>query len=753
LFSGEVRRDKTGMSRVKQPETFLGESGDYNVNAVFRHAAFTLLLASLSFAQTETQVRTILADSCLGCHGPARISGLDLRTRDGMLAGGRRGPALVPGKSKESLIYKAVSHEDGLSMPPGNKPLTGEQIQAIAAWIDSGAHYGAKPDAPQPTWWSFVKPVKPDAKSIDDLIESNKPEADRRTLIRRVTFDLTGLPPTPQEIEAFLNDKNPKAWEHLVDRLLDSPRYGERWGRLWLDVARYADTGGYETDVLFANAWRYRDYVIRSFNSDKPYDIFIKEQVAADEIWPDNLDLNGTYELPESKRVNLERRIGTGLYTLGALPVEYSFFGDQYRAEWQAEAANVTGNAFLGLTVQCARCHDHKFDPISQRDYYGLGAFFAGSEDREVPIVSQMRIYEYTRYQTKVLAVEELRKKYNSLKPGDKDGRETILRQIGEAYIKTPLMYDKANILVHTAPVPDSYILPRGDSMGKGPKVNPAIPGVFGSGPDVKEPSDGLFIPRRRKALAEWLASRDNPLTARVMVNRIWQGHFGTGIVGTPNDFGRQGDRPTNQPLLDWLAVEFMDRGWNLKTMHRLIVNSAYYKQQRGPQRLDAEEIRDSILSVSGALNTKMFGQPIVSPLAKDEREAMRDVTMWPVSSDPSEYDRRSIYLFVKRAFRLPLLDTFDAPDTAESCPRREVSTVAPQALALMNSEWTWQQAIRFAARVAKSSDSVGEAWQLALGRPPEAEERAKAQEYIARNNLDRFCLLLFNMSEFLYVN
>ncbi|HWD99281.1 MAG TPA: DUF1549 domain-containing protein, partial [Bryobacteraceae bacterium] len=207
---------------------------------MFRHAAFTLLLASLSFAQTETQVRTILADSCLGCHGPARISGLDLRTRDGMLAGGRRGPALVPGKSKESLIYKAVSHEDGLSMPPGNKPLTGEQIQAIAAWIDSGAHYGAKPDAPQPTWWSFVKPVKPDAKSIDDLIESNKPEADRRTLIRRVTFDLTGLPPTPQEIEAFLNDKNPKAWEHLVDRLLDSPRYGERWGRLWLDVARYA---------------------------------------------------------------------------------------------------------------------------------------------------------------------------------------------------------------------------------------------------------------------------------------------------------------------------------------------------------------------------------------------------------------------------------------------------------------------------------------------------------------------------------
>jgi len=681
------------------------------------------------------------------------MSGLDLRTREGMLSGGSRGPALIPGKSKESLIYKAISHQGGLAMPPGKKALTNEQIGTIASWIDSGAHYGSIGNSPQATWWSFVKPVKPDAKSIDDLIRSDKPEADRRTLVRRATFDLTGLPPTPSEVDAFLNDKDPKAYEHLVDRLLESPRYGERWGRLWLDVARYADTGGYETDVLFANAWRYRDYVIRSFNSDKPYDTFIKEQVAADEIWPDNLDLNGTYELPESKRVNLERRIGTGLYTLGAMPVEYTFFGHQYRAEWQAEAANVTGNAFLGLTVQCARCHDHKFDPISQRDYYSLGAFFAGSEDREVPIVSQMRMYEYTRYQTKVLAVEELRKKYNSLKPEDKDGRETILRQIGEAYVKTPLMYDKANILVHTDPVPDSYILPRGDSMGKGPKVAPSIPAVFGSGPNLNEASDGLFIPRRRKALAEWLASRDNPLTARVMVNRIWQGHFGAGIVGTPNDFGRQGDRPTNQALLDWLAVEFMDRGWSIKTMHRLIMNSAVYKQQRGPQRLDAEEIRDSILSVAGALNTKMFGQPVVTPLAKDEREAMRDLSMWPVSSDASEYDRRSIYLFVKRAFRLPLLDTFDAPDTGESCPRREVSTVAPQALALMNSEWTWQQAVRFGARVSKSSDAVGEAWQLALGRPPEPEERAKAQEYIARNDLDRFCLLLFNMSEFVYVN
>jgi hypothetical protein len=682
------------------------------------------------------------------------MSGLSLESLQGMMAGGKRGPALIPGKASESLLYKAAARDGDLKMPPGNKTLSAADLLVLRQWIDAGAPFTAAKNASETTWWSLRKPVHPPAKSIDEILHASKPgQINRTALIRRATFDLTGLPPTPEEVSAFVNDPDAKAWEKLVDRLLASPRYGERWGRLWLDVARYADTGGYETDVLFPNAWRYRDYVIRSFNSDKPYDVFVKEQVAADEIWPDNLDLNGTYELPEGKRASLERRMGTALYTLGAMPVEYTFFGDQYRAEWQAEAATVTGNAFLGLTVQCARCHDHKFDPISQRDFYRLGAFFAGSEDREVPIVSQMRIYEYTRYQTKVVALDELRKKYASLKPEDKDGRETLLRQIGEAYVKAPAMYDKANLLVHTEPVPDSWILPRGDSMKKGEKVTPGVPAVFGASPALNEPSDGLFIPRRRKALAEWLASRDNPLTARVMVNRIWQGHFGEGIVGTPNDFGRQGDKPSNQELLDFLATEFMDGGWSMKGLHRRIMLSDAYVGQSKPRRLDAEEIRDTILAVSGSLNTKMYGPPVVSALAKDEREAMRDLSMWPVTSDPSEHNRRSVYLFVKRAFRLPMLDTFDAPATDESCPRRESSTVAPQALALMNSEWTSDRAGRFAARLAKSQDVVGDAWTIALGRAPDAAERAKAQEYLTRNNTERLCLLLFNMSEFLYVN
>jgi mono/diheme cytochrome c family protein len=725
---------------------------------MFRPLALTLALGITAVAQPpEDQVRRIFSDSCLGCHGSSRISDLSVATRESMLEGGKHGPAIVPGKASESLLYKAVAHEGEIRMPPGKPALTADKLEIIRQWIDAGAPWSAKPagqtSPTAPEWWSFKKPVKPNAQSIDELARADRKSADRRTLIRRATLELTGLPPTPEEIDAFLSDTDARAYEKIVDRLLASPRYGERQARLWLDVARYADTGGYETDVLFPNAWRYRDYAIRSFNDNKPYDTFVKEQVAGDEIWPDNLDLNGIYELPESRRKNLERRIGTSLYTLGAMPVEFTFFGDQYRAEWQAESANVTGNAFLGLTVQCARCHDHKFDPISQRDYYSLGAFFAGSEDREVPIVSQMRILEYTRYQTKVVAVEELRKKLASLRPDDKDGRETLLRQIGEAYVKTPLMYDKANLLVHTDPVPDSFILPRGDSMKKGEKATPAIPAVFGPSPELNEPDNGLFIPRRRKVLAEWLASRDNPLTARVMVNRIWQQHFGTGLVATPNDFGRQGDKPTNQPLLDWLAVDFMDHGWSVKYLHRLIMTSDFYRAQRAPQRLDAESIRDSILAVSGRLNLKMYGQPVVTALSADEREAMRDLSMWPVSSDPAEFDRRSVYLFVKRSFRLPMLDTFDAPDSTESCPRREASTVAPQALALMNSEWTSQQSVRFAARLAASKDPVGDAWLLALGRPPDADERAHAQDYLSRNSLDRLCLLMFNMSEFLYVN
>ena len=683
------------------------------------------------------------------------MSGLDLRTRPAMLQGGTRGTAVVPGKAADSLLYKVVSGSGELKMPPGKKALAESDVRALREWIDAGAQFSGAAVA-ENSWWAFRKPVKPKAAGIDALVKRTAESADRRTLIRRLSFDLHGLPPAPEDVAAFVSDPDPRAWEKLVDRMLDSPRYGERWARHWLDVVRYADTGGYETDVYFPSAWRYRDYVIRSLQEDKPYDVFVKEQIAADEIWPDNMDLDGSYEVPKAKLASLERRFGTGLYTLGALPVENSFFGDQYRSEWQAEAVETTGSAFLGLTLGCARCHDHKFDPISQKDFYRLSAVFAGSEDREVPIVSQMRIFEFTRHQTNWVIVEELRKKYERLKPEDKDGRETLLRALGEAYLRAPKFYDKANLLMHTEPVYDTHVLVRGDFKQKGEKVGPGFPAaVGGSAPEIVEPGDtNYFIPRRRKALAEWLTSPDHPLTARVMVNRMWQGHFGKAIVGTANDFGRQGEAPFNQQLLDWLAVEFQEHGWSMKHIHRLILRSEFYRQKRAPQRIDAESLRDSVLAANGKLNAKMFGPAVVPPLTQEERDGgMRDRQQWPVTSDAREHDRRSIYLFIKRSYRLPMMEAFDAPDPAASCARRETSTVSPQALTLMNSEWMNVQAGRFAARLAAEKDPVGRAWQLALGRDPEPAERKRAQDFQARNGLPSLCLLLFNMNEFVYVD
>ena len=640
-------------------------------------------------------------------------------------------------------------------MPPGKQGLSPADVATLKAWIEAGAAYGATPAAvkAESNWWAFRPPVKQAGKKEIDGFSRSAPAVDRRTLIRRAAFDLHGLPPTPEEVDVFVNDPAADAWPKLIDRLLASPRYGERWGRYWLDVARYADTGGYETDVYFATAWRYRDYVIRSFNEDKPYDIFVKEQVAADEIWPDDLELEGDYSLPASKLKSIERRLGTMFYTLGAFPVENAFQGDQFRSAWQAESVETTGAAFLGLTIGCARCHDHKFDPISQRDFYRMSALFAGSEDREVPIASRIRMFEYTRYQTRQVIVDNLKERYQALKPEDKDGRETLLRQIGEAYVKAPVMYDKANLLVHTEPVPDTFVLARGDFTQRGEKVRPGFPMALGPTPEIVEPEGNLFIPRRRKALGEWLGSRANPLTARVMVNRIWQHHFGNGIVGTANDFGRQGEAPANQELLDWLAVEFMDRQWSVKAMHRLIMLSGAYQAKRNPVRLDAEALRDAVLAASGTLNTKMYGPPVVIPLLGEEREGMRDASQWPVHPDAGEHDRRSVYLFSKRSYRLPMLETFDAPDTTQSCARREASTVAPQALALMNSEWMSRQSERFAQRLARTADPVAEAWRLVLGRAPAAEEKARARAYLQRNNLQRFCLMLFNLSEFLYVD
>jgi hypothetical protein len=686
-------------------------------------------------------------------------------------------------------------------MPPGDAALSAAEIVLLRDWINAGARWEAGVASSQvaPAWWSFQKPVRPPVPSsaknpIDAFVLARLAEkglrqasrADRRTLARRAYIDLHGLPPTPDDVQAFVDDKSPDAYKKLIDKLLDSPRYGERWGRYWLDLVRYADTSGFETDHFFTTAWRYRDWVIESFNNDKPYDTFIQEQIAADELWSTNMDLEGTDDLPKEKEENVHRRIGTSLFTIGSFPIEYTFYGDQFRAEWQADAVDTVGAAFLGLTVGCARCHDHKFDPISQRDYYSMAALFAGSVEREIPLVSLFDVQSNTRNfplleQANILkrmARGAGRRNNGSGQPRmSEEERADLLRKLGEAFLQAPERYPSAKVLAHEEVVPDTFILARGDFKNKGEKVEPGFIAALNPGPAIEEPAGFLFVPQRRKALAQWLTSPDQPLVARVMVNRIWQGHFGYGLVRTPNDFGRQGDAPTHPQLLDWLAVEFAESGWSVKQMHRLIMLSDTYQAssigdadaiERDPdnfylsrmnrRRMDADVLRDSILAISGKLNLKMGGVGVILPLTEEEILAARMPRLWPPNPDPSEHVRRSVYLQMKRSLTVPLLQIFDAPDTAASCPRRETSTVAPQALALMNSDFSTTQAGEFAARVravsgGDSESSIQTAWLFAFGRPPTDRERATALDYLGRNSLERLCLLIFNMNEFVYVD
>ena len=742
-----------------------------------------------------TSAQRVLSENCVACHGAARMSDLDVRSSEGLLKGGKRGPAIVPGSASDSLLLSAVQGKGELKMPPGDAALDPSKIGLLGKWIDAGAPWPTDAKvSDEPSWWSFRKPERPAvpepkdkswvrnpidtfilAKLNEQGLEPVEP-ADRWTLVRRAYFDLHGLPPTPEQVGEFVNDPSNDAYAKLIDRLLESERYGERWGRYWLDLVRYADTSGFETDHFYTTAWRYRDYVIESFNEDKPYTTFVQEQIAADEIWSTDMDLEGTLHLPEEKKINVKRRIGTSLFTLGAFPVEYTYYGDLYRAEWSAEAVDLIGSAFLGLTVKCARCHDHKSDPIGQRDYYRLAAFFAGSAEREIPLVSLFDMQSNTRSfplleQTRILKRMAKRAKAKG------EERAEQMRRLGEAYMRAPERYPTAKVLAHEESVPDTHVLIRGDFKRKGEAVEPGFPAVLNTGPPIDEPEGRTFIPQRRKALALWLTSPDQPLLGRVMINRIWQHHFGQGIVGTPSDFGRHGEPPTHPKLLDWLAVEFAERGWSIKQMHRLIMLSRTYQMssvanasglEKDPdnlslsrvnrRRLDADALRDTILAVAGTLNLKMGGVGVIPPLTSEEILAARMPHLWPENPDPAEHTRRSVYLQVKRSLTLPMLQIFDAPDTATSCARREVSTVAPQALALMNSPFTAQQAEAFASRIhdmagGDSEQSVEIGWHLAFGRSPTGKERQTALDYLERNSLKQFCLLLFNMSEFVYVD
>jgi mono/diheme cytochrome c family protein len=938
-----------------------------NRAAILSALAFALVLpCSSAAADFVSDVRPVFASRCFECHGPDKQrGGLRLDRKADALQGGDSGPAITPGKSGDSLLIRKISSTDAQErMPPKGDPLTAAQIQSLKSWIDAGATW--PPDDASSVHWSFKPVEKPavpqirnpqsgyprervirnpiDAFIISRLTKSSlspSPPADRPALIRRLKFDLLGLPPTPEEIDAFTSDRSTDAYEKLVDRFLASPQYGERWARHWLDVVRFAESNGFETNLHRPNAWQYRDYVIQSFNDDKPYDKFVAEQLAGDALGADAATgflVAGPYDLVKSPDVVLT---------------------SQQRADELHDMVATAGSTFLGLTIGCARCHNHKFDPILQKDYYAVKALFAGVQHGERPIedaktkpVRLARVAELRRQLAQVereleaaepLAdtksteprrapvhprrnverFEPVRARFirftvvatNNLEPcidelevftsgaepnnvalasaGAKatasgtfagsdrhklehinDGRygnsrswisnevaagwvqielsepATIDRikwardREGEFKDRLPTRYrievalepgdwklvatsdDRQSVagaskdrpavagvsdpgraktgvadpgystlvkrwsdlqkqardaekppMVYagkfTTPEP-TFRFHRGDAMQKREPVAPA--GVAAIAPKLELPIDAPER-ERRLALARWITDPANPLTARVLVNRLWHYHFGTGIVATPSDLGHKGAAPTHPELLDWLAAEFMAHGWSVKHIQRLIVTSGAYRQssaadERGlaadaqsrllwrypPRRLEAEAIRDAILAVSGNLDLRMGGPGFD---LFDPNDNYVKVYTPKKSFGPAEW-RRMIYQSRPRMQPDDTFGAFDCPDGGQIAPKRTVSTTPLQALNLLNSPFLLEQANLFAERlrreapvVAGVSDpgpQVRRGFRLAFGREPSAEEQTAAVDLVKEHGLPALCRALFNANEFLFV-
>ena len=679
------------------------------------------------------------------------------------------------------------------------------------------------------------------------------PTAERIALLRRVTFDLIGLPPTPAEVNSFVLDTSIQAYERVVERLLGDPRYGERWGQHWLDVVRYADSDGFEYDDPRPHAWRYRDWVIRSLNRDKPYDQFVREQIAGDELFTGDMQVLAA----------------TGLHRLGPLRLNAGMQDEEKnRQEVLTEITDTIGSVFLGMTVGCARCHDHKFDDFGQADYFGLQAFFAGTMAKDVSLVAadiqaqneqEMKAWTELRGQIdkklqkfksacrerlvarkrtafstdtqaalQVPAAERSIRQWRlaveaevslqvtdeeveaSFSEEDRKQHSELLGEVSRHAGRKPAPTPAVMAVLDNQPtLPRTYILRRGIPGDHLREVGPRFPEsiqvktqtIAATTSESKVKSAG-----RRTALAYWLSSPDHPLTARVMANRLWQHHFGRGIVATPNNFGMTGIPPSHPELLDWLAKDFMAGGWKVKRLHRLMVHSATYRQSsermgRGqqvdpdnslwwrmsPRRLEAEILRDSVLSVAGTLNLKSGGPGVRLPLHR-EVAALQYKGTWQPDADTSEHMRRSVYIFLKRNLRPPFFECFDAPSTMMPCGARSESTHAGQALELMNSDHMNQSAWSLASRLIRECGNdqemmIARAYRLALARPPRAGERQLALTYLARQTrllqeqadsgnpprieievsasteplfaaaLADFCLVIFNLDEFLFVD
>jgi hypothetical protein len=741
-------------------------------------------------------------------------------------------------------------------------------ILAVAAGVATlqSAEREFKPS--ERSYWAFQKIVKPAVPRVENRawarneidafilvkleekeIEPNPP-ADKITLIRRASLDLTGLPPTPEEVQAFLNDNSPGAFAKVVDRLLASPRYGERWGRHWLDLARYADTQGFKADETRPNVWRYRDYVIEAMNQDKPYDRFVKEQLAGDELYPNDA----------------AAKVATGFNRLW--PDESNLANPILRRqEILNDITDTVGSVFLGLTFGCARCHDHKFDAILQKDYYRLQAFFANSrnEDR-ASLLSGEEAGDYQRryaewnsktrdiraQMEQILATVRHEKTLDSIGMFPKEAQEAVFaapekrtpmqwqmyyrsasRLPSDAALAKSLKdeakeqyerlqaelakYDHLKpadppvaeaMIDNGAHAPAMHVLAGGVYDAPLTEVEPGFLTILDPAPaKIVPPANGIESTGRRTALANWLTDPKNPLTPRVMANRIWHYHFGRGLVGTPSDFGVMGDRPTHKELLDYLAATFVEGGWSMKNLHRLIMLSNTYQQSSAHQaeaaevdpgnkllwrferrRLEGEVIRDSMLYVSGLLNFKMEGPGVFPPLPAAISMPGSRYLNWEPEKDPAEANRRSVYVFVKRNLRYPMFETFDFPDTHESCARRYHTVTPTQSLALMNDDLVLAWSVALAGRVLNdgglpAAAQVDRAYRLVHNRAPSGSERQAILEFLAsqttllreqmaRNEKVRipdslpagmdpahaaafvdFCHTLLNSNEFVYLN
>ena len=859
-----------------------------------------LLVIPSVFAQPEAtdadrlfalKIKPLLSEKCFGCHGLDPKTGkekfkgrLDLRSRDAMLKGGESiDDLLVPGDSAGSFLMVAIKWEDqDYEMPPKeNDRLTREQIALMATWIEEGAPW---PDqekqkeiiaadrrrvvtkdgvlvktagglADEWTYrryqlediWAFQPVKKPQLKEQDaiDILVAEKlekagfepaPRADFRTLIRRASYDLTGLPPTPNEVRQFrlASAKDPdQAWRELIERLLSSKHYGERWAQHWLDVARYADTGGYSNDYERSNAWRYRDYVIRAFNDDKPYNEFVLEQIAGDEL----ADRSLRNRINDENKFQNARKLGHYNENESAMLVASSFLrmgpwdpamvkAPEARQLYLDDVINAVGQAFLSTTTRCFKCHDHKFDPLPTRDYYRLYAAFAGTQlaERPVPFLARevrsgfeqggetiKGLHQFALekrnalHQKREAAARKWYKENNreyvsharrknlpdDVKPPrhvgltpEEQGRLKVREQDEWIWNRRLERYQPMVQTVYNGPDPkflnarklrmsarankkwrpDSHILSGGSLEALGEKVSPGVLSATGV-PVGKANRDPYLVPEelegRRLAVAKWIADSRNPLTARSIVNRIWQYHFGKAIAGNPNNFGAKGAKPTHPALLDWLAADFLENGWKIKRLHRLIMTSRTYQQSgqhpelerlitKDPdndrfayfptRRLTAEEIRDGMLQITGELNTKVGGLPIRPEMNMEValQPRMIQFSLAPAyqpSRTPEERNRRSIYAYRVRGLANPFLETFNQPNPNDSCEDRDSASVSPQAFTLLNSDVVTARSIAFALRVEQEAQSLPEqvtrALQLAFGRGPSSTEMKRLAAYL----------------------